>query len=74
MPVHKFRGVEDLPPPRPAGSALRGLAAACELSELTAGIGRSPRAPRGVRRFRSIEEADAHRRTWERGLAEPGSG
>jgi hypothetical protein len=65
MGVRKYRRIEDVPSPPPARTPLEGIRAACELSELTAGIGRSPRAPRGVRRFRSIEEADAHRREWE---------
>lgn len=71
MSVHRYRRIEDLPAPEPPHSALAGLRAACALSELTAGIGATPRAPRGVRRFRSVEEADEHRRGWE-GRAEPG--
>lgn len=65
MPVRKFRRIEDVPAPAPSPTALDGLRAACALSELTAGIGRTARAPRGVRRFRSVEEADEHRRDWE---------
>jgi hypothetical protein len=63
--VRKYRRVEDMPDPPPAASAREGLASACALSELTAAIGTTHRAPRGVRRFRSVEEADAHRRSWE---------
>jgi hypothetical protein len=63
--VRKYRRVEDMPPVPPAASAEKGLASACALSELTAAIGSTHRAPRGVRRFRTIEEADAHRRSWE---------
>ena len=65
MGVRKYRRVEDMPGPEPARSALKGLAAACALSETTGVIGRRTVAPRGVRRFRSVEEADAHRRSWE---------
>jgi hypothetical protein len=65
MPVRKYRRVEDMPPPPPSASAREGLASACALSELTAATGMTRRAPRGVRRFRSIEEAEAHRRSWE---------
>lgn len=65
MPVRRYRRVEDVPPPAPASTALDGLRAACALSELCASIGSRPRAPRGVRRFRSVEDADAHRRAWE---------
>ena len=49
-------------------SPLEGLAAACaasSYSRYSRAFGHTRRAPRGVRRFRSIEEADAHRRDWE---------
>lgn len=65
LSIRRYRRIEDVPPPPAASTALEGLRAACELSELTARIGPSARAPRGVRRFRSVEEADAHRRSWE---------
>lgn len=74
MPVRRYRRVDDLPAPTPAATALQGLQAACSLSELTARMGRSRRAPRGVRRFRSVEEADAHRRAWEEAPADPDPG
>lgn len=63
--VHKYRRIEDVPDPTPARSALAGIEAACRLSQLSLGLGRRFNAPRGVHRFRSIEEADAHRRSWE---------
>lgn len=65
MPVRRYRHVADMPPPQLARTAMHGLAAACELSELCAAIGRTSRAPRGVLRFKSIQDADAHRRQWE---------
>jgi hypothetical protein len=43
---------------------LKGLAAACAASELTASFGVARIGPRGVRRFRSVEEADAQREQW----------
>jgi len=64
MPVTRHRDVADMPPPERAASALAGLAAACESSELTAVIGVTRIGPRGVRRFRSVEEAHAHREQW----------
>jgi hypothetical protein len=64
MPVSRHRDVADMPPPERAASALAGLAAACESSELTAAIGVTRIGPRGVRRFRSVEEADAQREQW----------
>lgn len=76
MPVTRFHRVDDLPEPPRLADALRGLAAACEASALSRAFGHTRRAPRGVRRFRSIEEADAHRQRWEAGedpdVVEPG--
>ena len=65
MPVRRYCDVADMPEPRRAASALEGLAAACAASELARALGDTCRAPRGVRRFRSVEEADAHRQRWE---------
>lgn len=65
MAVHKYRRIEDVPEPRSARDALAGIEAACRLSQLSLGLGRRFNAPRGVHRFRSIEDADAHRRSWE---------
>lgn len=67
MPVQRFRDVEDLPEPPRSADALTGLAAACAASSVSRAFGHTSRAPRGVRRFRSVEEADAHRRRWEAG-------
>lgn len=65
MAVRKYRRIEDMPEPPPARDALAGIEAACRLSQLSLGLGRRSSAPRGVHRFRSIEDADAHRRSWE---------
>ena len=65
MAVHKYRRIEDMPEPPPARDALAGIEAACRLSQLSLGLGRRFNAPRGVHRFRRIEDADAHRRSWE---------
>jgi hypothetical protein len=65
MPVTRYRDVADVPEPPRARTALEGLAAACAASRLSSAFGHTHRAPRGVRKFRSIEEADAHRRGWE---------
>jgi hypothetical protein len=67
MPVPRHRDVSDMPGPRRAPTTLEGIAAACAASEVAASIGVIRIAPRGVRRFRSIEEADAHRSRWESG-------
>ena len=67
MPVTRHRDVSDMPGPRRAASALEGIAAACAASELAVSIGVRRVAPRGVRRFRSVEEADAHRSAGESG-------
>jgi hypothetical protein len=69
MPVTRYRDVSDMPGPHRAATALEGIAAACAASELAASIGVTRTAPRGVRRFRSVEDADAdaHRSRWESG-------
>lgn len=57
MPVRRYRSVEEMPPPwRPPDDPgnLRAVAAMLALYRLLA-----PPFPRGVRRFRSVEEADA---------------
>ncbi len=70
MPVRRYRDVAEMPGPRRSASALEGLAAACAASSLSRAIGTLRQAPRGVRRFRSVEEADAHRQRWEAGAAD----
>jgi hypothetical protein len=70
VPVARYRDIADLPEPPRAASALEGLAAACSASSFARAFGHLRRAPRGVRRFRSIEEADAHRQRWEAGAAD----
>ena len=67
MPVRRYRGVAEMPGPRRSASPLEGLAAACAASSLSRAFGTWRQAPRGVRRFRSVEEADAHRQRWEVG-------
>lgn len=65
MSVRKYRRIEDVPEPPRSRPGIDGLRAACELSETMAALGRTFNAPRGVLRFRSVQEADAHRQTWE---------
>lgn len=74
MPVRRYRDVADMPEAHRAASALEGLAAACAASVLSRAFGANRTAPRGVYRFRSVEEADAHRQRWESGgrSEEPG--
>ena len=72
MPVRRYRDVSEMPGPHRSASALEGLAAACAASSLSRAFGTFRQAPRGVRRFRSVEEADAHRRRWESGAAGEG--
>lgn len=66
MPVRRYRDVAEIPGPPRSASALEGLAAACAASSLSRAFGTLRQAPRGVRRFRSVAEADAHQR-WEAG-------
>ena len=61
MGLERYRSVEEMPPPPVAGDALAGLAAACALSAASALFGHDQRLPRGVARFRSVEEAAAER-------------
>jgi len=66
MPVRKYRSVADMPavPPRPPLDE-ENLRIACDLSEL--GFSLHPwRFEPGVHKYRSIEEADRHRRERER--------
>lgn len=72
MVVRKYRRVEDMPGPPSSSPGLEGLAAACATTESCQAIGVTSQAPRGVRRFRSVEEADAHRQSWELPDREPG--
>ncbi|QBI20855.1 hypothetical protein ER308_15605 [Egibacter rhizosphaerae] len=69
MPVQRYRHIGDMPPPPRATSALAGLRAACASTALgsqLAGDRRPPSpGPRGVQRFRSIEDAAAARLRWE---------
>ena len=65
MTLRRYRSAADMPPPTPAASPLEGLAAACALSKASRLFGHEIRAPRGLRRFRSVAQADAHRRAWE---------
>ncbi len=68
MSVRRFRSAADLPEPTPLPTPLAGIRAACEMSRLSTLFGHDERAPRGIRRFRSVEDASAHRRLWESGL------
>ena len=66
MPIRKYRSVADMPAPsRLPPLDPDNLREACELMELAARLHPTRREP-GVRKFRSVEEADADRRKWER--------
>lgn len=59
MAVEKFRNIEEVPAPSgPQGA--EGLRAACELSQTCRSLRPWSVVP-GVRRYRSIEEAEADR-------------
>ncbi len=66
MPVRKYRSVEEMPgvPPR-APHDPENLAIACELSELAAKLYPRKLEP-GVWKFRTMEEANRHRRRQEK--------
>jgi hypothetical protein len=65
MGVRKFRSVADMPGPAPLPPLdPDNLRLAVTLMDLALRLSRfSPRP--GVRRFRSVEDADAHRQAWE---------
>lgn len=65
MPVQRYRDVADVPDPPRARSALEGLAAACAASTFSRAFGHVARLPRGVRRFRSVQEASVDRERLE---------
>lgn len=65
MPIGRYRGVDEMPPPPLAETPAAGVMAACAQSRMATQLGRSPALPRGVRRFRSVEAADADRRERE---------
>lgn len=65
MGVRKFHSIADMPDPPRAKSALAGVTAACELSELSRAFGYDLTRPRGVFKFRSVAEASADREAWE---------
>lgn len=66
MPIRKYRSVAEMPGVRP----LRpldpdNLRIACELTELSFAL-HPWRFEPGVRKFRSLEEANRHREEWEK--------
>lgn len=66
MPVRKFRSVTEMPGVRP----LRpldpdNLRIACELTELARALHPWKLEP-GLRKYRSVEAAFAHRQAWEK--------
>jgi hypothetical protein len=63
--ISRYRSVEQMPAPPVAETPEAGVIAACEQSRVAAQLGRTAVLPRGVRRFRSVQEADADRRDRE---------
>ena len=64
MTVRRYRRIEDVPARRDSGSAGDNLRGAVEISDVALRL-RPVAARRGVVRFRSIEDAQEHRRRWE---------
>ena len=66
MPVRKYRHVADMPAVRPLPPLHPdNLRIACDLTELAYGL-QPWRFTPGVRKFRSMQEANLHRASWER--------
>jgi len=68
MPIRHFRSVAEMPPvpPRPPLDP-KNLEIACELMELARRLGPYRPFPPGVRKFRSLAEANRYREEWEKG-------
>lgn len=65
MPVRKYRSVADMPGVQPRRRLdPENLKIACELTELAFAL-HPWRFEPGVRKFRSVDEAQEHRRKWE---------
>ncbi|MCH9646670.1 MAG: hypothetical protein K0U98_00450 [Deltaproteobacteria bacterium] len=66
MSVRKFKSVEEMPSARPKQPLdPDNLKIACELSELAYAL-HPWRFEPGLRKFRSVEEADLARRQWQK--------
>ena len=66
MSVRKYRSVEDMPGVRPLPPLdPENLRIACDLTELAMAL-HPWRFEPGVRKFRSLDEAFAHRQAWEK--------
>lgn len=65
MPLRKYRSVEEMESP-PWGKPLdpRNLRLACDLSAFATRL-RRRRFPRGLHKYRSVEEASRRRAEWE---------
>jgi hypothetical protein len=63
MPVRRYRSVTDMPGVRPLDPD--NFRIACELSELSFAL-HPWRFEPGVRKFRSLAEANRHRQEWEK--------
>jgi hypothetical protein len=65
MPLRKYRSVEEMePPPWREPLDPGNLRLACDLSALATRL-RPRRFPRGLHRYRSVEEAGRRRAEWE---------
>lgn len=60
MPVRRYRSVEEMPPPWRSADDPGNLRVVAEMLALYRRLDRSERRP-GVRRFRTLEEANADR-------------
>ncbi|MCA9797309.1 MAG: hypothetical protein KC910_36110 [Candidatus Eremiobacteraeota bacterium] len=64
MPLEKFRGVEGMPDP-PRATDMETIVAKLEFVWDAARVF-SPEIPRGIKKFRSMEEANLDRENWIR--------
>jgi hypothetical protein len=61
MTVRRFRGVEDMPPPWRSADDPKNLSAVARMLALHRMLHRGPAVAPGVRRFKTIQEANADR-------------
>jgi hypothetical protein len=66
MPVRKFRSIEEMKQPRWLDAGDPSIGGKFRYLWSLAGALNQVRAPRGVHKYRSIEEADANREARER--------
>jgi len=66
MPVHRYRSIEEMPAPWRDPDDPRNLREVAMMMALCRSLGRGPARVPGVRRFRSVQEANAELDSYHR--------